>query len=213
MRWFAVIGIVRDLPTWDLSNRPFPTAYMPFAHVPVHDPRLVIRTRGDANATIASVRSAVRALDSSLVVSEGISMDEVHRSAFWRQRMLGGTLSAFGIVAILLAAVGLYGVLAYLVSHRTREIGIRMALGAEQRDVIGMVLRQGLGLVLGGVIIGVPVALATARVARGQLHGVTPTDLVSFTGVALLLIAVGFAASYVPARRAAGVSPAIAMRE
>jgi len=208
-----VIGIARDLPNWDLSDRPVSTAYVPFAHAPVDDPRLVIRARGNPLATIAPARAGLRDLDPTIVVFEEMSMDDVHRSAFWRQRMFGGTLGTFGIVAIVLAAVGLYGVLAYLVSHRTREIGIRMALGAERRDVIGMVVRQGLGLVLGGVVVGLPVALAVARVARGQLHGVTATDPISFIGVALLLVIVGLLASHMPARRAAAVSPAISMRE
>jgi putative ABC transport system permease protein len=212
-RWFTVIGIARDLPNWDLSDRPVSTAYVPFAHAPVDDPRLVIRARGNPLATIAPARAGLRDLDPTIVVFEEMSMDDVHRSAFWRQRMFGGTLGTFGIVAIVLAAVGLYGVLAYLVSHRTREIGIRMALGAERRDVIGMVVRQGLGLVLGGVVVGLPVALAVARVARGQLHGVTATDPISFIGVALLLVIVGLLASHMPARRAAAVSPAISMRE
>jgi predicted permease len=211
--WFTVIGVSRDISNWNLSDRPLPTAYLPYPHAPVADPRLVIRTAGDTVFTEGSARTAIHAADPALLVFGVESMDEVHRFAFWRQELLGLLLTTFGAIAMLLAAVGVYGVLSYLVSQRTREIGVRMALGADRRDVVRLIVWQGMALVLGGVGLGLAGAFAATRIIRRQLYEVSATDPVSFAGVALLLASVGLVASYAPAYRAAGVDPIASLRD
>ncbi len=211
--WFTVIGVSRDISNWNLSDRPLPTAYLPYPHAPVADPRLLIRTAGDTVFTEGSARTAIHAADPALLVFGVESMDEVHRLAFWRQELLGLLLTTFGVIAMLLAAVGVYGVLSYLVSQRTREIGVRMALGADRRDVVRLIVWQGMALVLGGVGLGLAGAFAATRIIRRQLYEVSATDPVSFAGVAVLLISVGLVASYAPAHRAAGVDPIASLRD
>lgn len=173
----------------------------------------MIRTAGDIVFTEGSARTAIQAADPALLVFGVESMDEVHRFAFWRQELLGLLLTTFGAIAMLLAAVGVYGVLSYLVSQRTREIGVRMALGADRQDVVRLIVWQGMALVLGGVGLGLAGAFAATRIIRRQLYEVSATDPVSFAGVALLLASVGRVASYAPAYRAAGVDPIASLRD
>jgi ABC-type antimicrobial peptide transport system permease subunit len=163
--------------------------------------------------TDGAARTAIHAADTALLVYAVQSMDEVHRLAFWRQELLGLLLTIFGAIAMLLAAVGVYGVLSYLVSQRIREIGVRMALGADRRDVVRLIVWRGMGLVFGGVGLGLAGALAATRLIRRQLYEVSATDPVSFAGVALLLTGVGLLASYVPAFRAARVDPIASLRD
>jgi putative ABC transport system permease protein len=211
--WFTVIGISRDISNWNLSDRPLPSAYLPYTHAPVTDPRLVIRTAVETAFTDGTARTAIHAADSALLVFALQSMGEVHRLAFWRQELLGLLLTIFGAIAMLLAAVGVYGVLSYLVSQRIREIGVRMALGADRRDVVRLIVRQGMALVFWGVVLGLAGAFAATRLIRRQLYEVSATDPVSFGAVALLLIGVGLLASYGPAYRAAGVDPIASLRD
>ncbi|HSC26729.1 MAG TPA: ABC transporter permease [Vicinamibacterales bacterium] len=211
--WYTVIGVSGDIANWDLSDRPVPTAYLPYAHDAVNDPRVVIRTAGDPSHVVGPARAAIHAVDATLPISEVQSMSEIHRAAFWRQQTFGTLLAIFGGLGVLLAAIGLYGVLSFLVSQRRREIGIRMALGAGRREVVGWVVRQGAVLMLPGLCIGLAGAFAASRLLRGFLYHVTATDPFSFAAVALALSAVGLLASYVPARRAAEMDPVTAMRE
>jgi predicted permease len=211
--WFTVVGVSRDISNWNLSHRPLPTAYLPYPHVPVRDPRLVIRTAGDTVFTDGPARTAIHAADSALLVFGLESMDEVHRLAFWRQELLGLLFTIFGAIAMLLAAVGVYGVLSYLVSQRTREIGVRLALGAERRHVVRLIVWQGMALVLAGVALGLAGAFAATRIIRRQLYEVSATDPVSFAGVALVLAGVGLVASYAPAYRAAALDPIASLRD
>jgi putative ABC transport system permease protein len=173
----------------------------------------VIRTAGETAFTDGAARTAIHAADSALLVFALQSMGEVHRLVFWRQELLGLLLTIFGAIAMLLAVVGVYGVLSYLVSQRIREIGVRMALGADRRDVVGLIVRQGMALVFGGVVLGLAGAFAATRLIRRQLYEVSATDPVSFAAVALLLIGVGLLASYGPAYRAAGVDPIASLRD
>jgi predicted lysophospholipase L1 biosynthesis ABC-type transport system permease subunit len=210
--WFTVVGISRDIANWDLSDRPMPSAYLPFPHATDSEPRLIVRASGDPAAVAATVRDAVQAADPLLTLKDVRPMAQVHREAFWRNELFGSVLASFGGVALLLAAVGVYGVLSYLVSQRTREVGVRLALGARRADVVRLVVRQGMTLVLGGVGLGLVGAFAVTRLLRRQLHAVSPTDPVGFASVALLLIAAGFLASYIPASRAASVDPIESLR-
>jgi len=211
--WFTIIGVSEDILTWNLSNRPLPTAYLPYAHVPVRQPALFIRASGDPLLLAQPARTAIHSADPSAIVLAVRTMTDVHQLVLSRNGTLAWLFAALGGVALLLGATGVYGVLSYFVSERTHEIGIRAALGADRRTLVRMFVRQGMTLALIGITSGLAGAWALARVLRGSLHDVSPTDPVSFAGVALLLIAVGLLATYLPARRAAAVDPLIAIRD
>jgi ABC-type antimicrobial peptide transport system permease subunit len=141
------------------------------------------------------------------------TMTEIHYEALSRQETLADLLAVLGGIALLLAATGVSGVLSYFVSQRTYEIGIRAALGADRRSLVRLFVRQGMAMTMGGTVLGLAGAWALARVVRGRLHEVSPTDPLSFAGAALLLIGIVLIASYFPARRAASVDPLVAIRE
>jgi putative ABC transport system permease protein len=172
-----------------------------------------VRTR--AAAQRVSAESVIRAIESSRRSIEQITvtpMDEIARNAFWRQELMSTMLSIFGLASLLLTAVGIYGVLAYLVGQRAREIGIRMALGARPRGVLGMVVRQGVEFVGAGVMLGVAGAYSLARAMRGLLFGVDPFDPILLTGVTAFLTIVAIAATVAPAIRAARIDPNALLR-
>jgi putative ABC transport system permease protein len=204
--WLTVIGVSGDFVTWDLSNRPVPSAYVPYPHVAQRNPTVVIRTTVPPELLVNRTRTVVRA-DLTVPVFDAQPMSALHRQIFWRNRLLNIVFSGFAIVALLLAALGVYGLFSYLVARRVREMGLRMALGAEPRDVVRLVMRQGLALVTAGIVIGVAGALALTTVLRGQLYEVSATDPPTIVTVALLMAGVGLVSSYVPARRAARVEP------
>jgi putative ABC transport system permease protein len=158
------------------------------------------------------VREQVLAIDKDQPVSKVRTMDEVMDSSVSAPRFRTLLLALFGVAALLLAAIGIYGVMSYAVSQRTREIGIRMALGAAQPEVIKLVLRQGLALTLAGLGLGLLGALGLTRLLSGMLYEVRPTDPLTFAGVALLLTAISLLANYIPARRATKVDPMVALR-
>jgi putative ABC transport system permease protein len=139
-------------------------------------------------------------------------MTDVARLSYWDKRLYGLMFASFAVIALLLAAVGVYGVMSYAVSQRTHEIGVRVALGAQLRDVLSLVVRRGVLLTVLGLGIGLIAAFAVTRVLTGVLFGVSPTDPASYIGISLVLFTVGLLASYVPARRAARVEPAVALR-
>jgi ABC-type antimicrobial peptide transport system permease subunit len=159
------------------------------------------------------MRQAIWAVDKDQPVSAIRTMDEQLSRSMARRRFSVTLLTAFGTIAVSLAAIGLYGVLAFIVAQRRREIGLRMALGAQPRDVITDVLGQGLRLALIGVAVGIALALAATRLINSLLFGTSPTDVATFAGVATLLVAVAAAASLVPALRASRVDPLIALRD
>jgi putative ABC transport system permease protein len=211
--WYTVVGISRDIATWDLSSRPRPGAYLPYPHVAATIPLVLVRSAGNPTNLGGPARAAIREFDANLPVVNVRTMDAIHRETFWRQRLAVGSFSLFGLVAVFLAAIGVYGVLSNVVSERTREIGVRMAVGASHGDVIGLVVRQGMALAVAGIVFGLAGSLMITRVLRGQLYQVTTTDPLSLMGTALLLAAIGWCASYAPARRAAGTDPMVSLRE
>jgi putative ABC transport system permease protein len=158
------------------------------------------------------VRRELRAFDKDLPVSRMFTLDDVVRRRMFQPRVYGAMFAVFAASALLLASVGLYGVMAHAVAQRTHEIGVRVALGASSRDVLRLIMRQGVRLVLVGLVIGVPAALALASVLRGALYGVSTRDPITFLGIPILLASVALVASYVPARRATRVDPAEALR-
>jgi putative ABC transport system permease protein len=172
----------------------------------------VIKTEGDPSALTASVRGAIREMDPNLPVADVRTMADVVGTALATPRFTSVLLSIFAALALTLSAIGIYGVLSYLVSRRTREIGIRVAIGARRLDVVRMVLGNGLGLALIGIAGGMALAFGITRLLRGLLHGVTPADPATFAAGAVLLTLVSVLASAVPAWRASRVDPVIALR-
>jgi predicted permease len=210
-----VVGIARDSRNSifrPLDGPPPDTLYRPFAQDYAARASLVIRTSGAPEALIPAVRREVAALDEHLPPHEIQPLSENIALALWSARTGAAVLGIFGLLGLVLAAIGVYGVMSYAVTARTREIGVRMALGAQARDVLKLVLGQGLVLTLAGVAIGLALAAVVTRSLASLLYGVSATDPVTFTGVALFLVAVALLACYLPARRAAKVDPMTALR-
>ena len=213
--WATVIGVVGDVRQTGLYGEQLAELYAPYAQERRSwmSPRdLVVRTRGDAASLAGAVREAVWAVDKDQPISNIRTMDQVLAAAISRERFQMLLLSLFATLALVLACVGLYGVISYAVAQRTHEIGIRMALGARPGDVLRLVIRQGMVLTIAGLVLGTAGGLAVTRVMTDLLFGVTATDTVTFISVGVLLLVVAFLACYVPARRATKVDPLIALR-
>jgi putative ABC transport system permease protein len=186
--------------------------YYPYTQWPVTNVYYVIRAGGDPTHLLQTVRQTVNAADPKTGIVFVKTMDQLIDETLWQRRLWGVMFAVFSALALLLAAVGIYGVLSYSVSQRTREIGVRMALGAQTGTVLRMVLAQGLKLALGGIVIGLGAALALSRFIGSLLYGVRASDPLTYAGVALLLIFVALVACIIPARRAAKTDPMIALR-
>lgn len=219
--WATVVGVVADERHNGVTGLIKEKLFVPHVQWPMltaggdsmRNLFLVVRTEGDPLGVASAVRAEIRQMDASLPVSDVRTMDEVVAIALATPRLTGFLLGTFAAIALALAAVGIYGVLAYLVSQRTHEIGIRLALGAERRDVLRLILRHGLTLASMGVAIGVVGAFAVTRLMRGVLYGVEPGDPVTFVAVPAVLLVVALVASLLPARRATRVSPTVALSE
>ncbi|MFW6198253.1 MAG: ADOP family duplicated permease [Acidobacteriota bacterium] len=211
--WIEVVGVVDAVRHVGLDRPPLPTIYSPYPQRAWDTMSLVIRHGDDSEGLVAAVREQARRLDSDLPVFGVVTGEALLRDAAAEHRFLTTVLSLFAAVAVLLAAVGIYGVLAYWVRHRSREIGVRMALGASRPRLVRAVLRQGLVKVGVGLGIGLALAVALGRTMGSVLYGVTPTDGPTMIGVAACLGAVAVAAALVPAWRAARLDPVRAMRE
>ncbi|HEX5835667.1 MAG TPA: ABC transporter permease [Pyrinomonadaceae bacterium] len=213
--WGTVVGVVGDVRQTGLYGEQLAELYVPYAQERRSwmSPRdLVVRTRGDAGLLAGAVREAVWAVDKDQPVSNIRTMDQVLAATVSRERFQMLLLTLFATLALVLACVGLYGVISYAVAQRTHEIGVRMALGAQARDVLSLVIRQGMVLTFAGLLLGVLGGLAVTRVMTDLLFGVTATDAVTFITAGGLLLVVSFLACYVPARRATKVDPLIALR-
>jgi predicted permease len=210
--YLTVIGVAQDGKYSTLGEEATPFIYLNLAQNFVLSPTLVVRTQGNPVDSLSAVRGEVAALDKNLPLYDVKTMRQHLGLALLPSRLAGSVLGIFGLVALTLAAAGIYGVMAYSVAQRTREIGIRMALGANARDVLGLITRQGMTLVLIGMAIGLTVALALTRLLKSLLFGVSATDAVTFTLVPLLLAAIALLACYFPARKATKVDPIVALR-
>jgi putative ABC transport system permease protein len=212
--WISVIGIARDFHYDDLDTKDLlPAAYLPYPYLPARNNGLTVRVAGGDPAAITSaLRREIRASDAAIPLFEVQTMEEVRTMGYWQYGLFSGMFSVFGAIALFLAAVGVYGVISFGVSQRTHEIGVRVALGARNGDVLRLVIGQGAGLTLAGVAIGLVGAFGVTRVISSIVFNVSPTDPLSFAGVALFLMGVAVVASYVPARRAMGVDPVVALR-
>src|SRR5262245_866981 len=210
-----IIGVIKDTKYRYLKEQIPRTVYVPLAQREVRaDERVLhIRTTGEPKDLIAAIRREARALDKDLPVYNVKTFSELAAEGMSQERIVATLSSFFGLLALLLASIGLYGVMAYAVARRTREIGIRLALGAQSGAVIKLVIRQGMGLVAIGLVIGLAGALALTRFIAGQLYGVGATDPATFAVISLLLMTVALAACYLPARRATKVDPMVALRQ
>jgi putative ABC transport system permease protein len=211
-QWRTIVGVAADARRSGLTEPVRAEAYISRAQEQPRGMEYLVRATGDPVALVPGIRAALRDMDPTLPIAELRTIDQALREAVATQRFVMLLLGGFAVVAVLLAAIGVYGVLSYLVGQRTQEIGIRMAVGASRPQVLGMVLRQAMLHVLPGVAIGVAGALAVTRLIRAQLFGVSPTDPLTFVGVATLLVAVALLASWIPAWRAAQVEPIVTLK-
>ena len=212
--WFTIVGIAPDYRHSELDNtEPIDAcAYVSLAYGAFPNTGITIRASGDPGLVSAPAREAIRTSDPRLAVFQAATMNEVRQRGYWQYFMFGWMFSLFGCTALLLASIGVYGVLSYSVTQRTQEIGVRVALGASRMDVLKLVVMQGLKLAVSGVAIGVVGSFFVTPVIGSQLVSVSPTDPASFIGVSLFLTTVAFLASYLPARRATAVDPLVALR-
>jgi putative ABC transport system permease protein len=211
-----VIGVVADVKNFGIDKPTGTELYLPFKqpHGQEHSSSLYIAARspGKPSATVSALRREVHELDPTLPLANVRAMGEVMSAVQSRPRFLALLLTLFSSVALALAAVGIYGVISYSVAQRTKEFGVRIALGATPADVLRMVVGSGLSLIAIGVAAGVSGALALTQFFAGLFFGVTPTDPATFVSVSLLLAGLAFLASYIPARRATKVDPMTALR-
>ncbi|HYY56152.1 MAG TPA: FtsX-like permease family protein, partial [Pyrinomonadaceae bacterium] len=208
-----IVGVVGDVRNRELSTPAGPEFYVPHQQVPFSDMTMVLRTSSQDPATLApALRSAVQEIDKDQPLYEVRTMNSLIADSVARQRFSMTLIALFAGLALVLASVGIFSVMSFLVTQRTHEIGIRMALGAQTRDILKMVVGQGMTLTLIGIIIGLLAAFALTRVMRGLLFSVSATDPLTFTGVSLLLAFVALLACYIPARRATRVDPMVALR-
>ncbi|HVF90866.1 MAG TPA: FtsX-like permease family protein, partial [Blastocatellia bacterium] len=209
-----IIGIARDIKYNSQRDEIEPLIYLPWRQQTERIGRMffTLRTTGDPTSLATAVREAVRDVDSNLPVTEVKTQMAQASDTLTQERLFAKLLTFFGVVALLLASIGLYGVMAYSVAQRTSEIGIRMALGAQTGDVLRLVIWQGLKLVLIGVVAGAFASFVLKRFVESQLYGVRPADPLTFAVVGALMLSIALVACWVPARRAAKVDPMIALR-
>jgi len=222
--WCTVVGVVGDVRAFNLE-RTVPqwmdgTIYLPYGPEATSENKrmpaemtLAVRTNTNQSSVAQSIREVVAALNQDSPVGEVKTMETLVSESTAAPRSITSLFASFAAIALVLGAVGIYGVIAFFVGQRTREISIRVALGAQRRDVLKMVLQEGLSLTLAGVIAGIASAFALTRLLSSPLYGVSSTDPLTLGGVALLFVLVALLACYVPARRAVRVDPVIALRE
>jgi predicted permease len=209
---FEIIGVVKDVKYQSLKERPRPLVYYSTRQMTEPVSNLVLRVSGDTQTVIPAVRKAVSEVNTNLPIDDVVSLEEHVARSLTQQNLIARLASFFGLLALLLASIGLYGVLSYSVARRRNEIGIRMALGASRYDVLKIVLRNGMTLTIIGLVIGVAGSFALTRLVKTLLFGVKSTDITTFVVVSLTLIIVALVACYIPARRATKVDPLIALR-
>jgi putative ABC transport system permease protein len=210
--WFEVVGITADIHEGGLASDAVPEFYIPCALHPPQSAYLAVRTVADPLSVVASVRRQVLATDPDQSVSEVRTMESILDATLGQRRLTMLLLGSFAGIALLLAMIGIYGVIAYSVAQRTQEVGIRRALGAQQSDILKLVLRQGLYLALAGIAIGIGGAFALTRTMKTQLFQVDATDPATFAIIAVLFVVVALAASFIPAVRASRIDPMTALR-
>src|SRR6266550_6272575 len=207
-----IVGIVKDGKYFNISEDPRSFVWRPLAQSYSSSVILMVRTLGDPQSLIPAVRNEVHSLDPNLPIFDVKTLTEHMRLALFPARVAATVLGSFGFVALTLAAIGIYGVTSYSVAQRTREIGIRMALGAQLNDVLRLIISQGVKLTAIGVGLGLAGAYLLTRAMSSLLYEVSATDTATFVTVSVLLVLVSLVASYLPARRATKVDPLVALR-
>jgi len=210
---FEIVGIVGNVKVGQLTREMVPEMYLPYSQAVVLSPKLVIRTATDPVALIPAVRAQVAQFDKNLPLYEVRTMDNAFFRSAAQQRFQALLVSSFAVISLLLCAIGLYGLLSYLVTQRTLEIGVRMALGAPRQSVLRMVLRRGMVLATIGVVLGIAVSVALTKFLKGMLFGIRPLDPLTFVGVSAVLLLVCLLASSGPAHRAASLDPVKTLRD
>jgi predicted permease len=209
---FEIIGVVKDAKYETLREQVPRTAYLDCFQRPISSMTIEVRTSTKPKAVISQLRNEIRAVDANIRVGGFTTLDEHVDETLGHERLMATLSSLFGGLAVLLACVGLYGVVAYSVSRRTPEIGIRMALGAGRAQIFGMILGESVALVAAGMAIGLPCAIAAGHLISGQIYGLKAADPATMAGAILLLTILATLAGYVPARRATRVDPMVALR-
>jgi putative ABC transport system permease protein len=207
-----IVGVVRNAKYRNLREEPLPFIYTPFAQEPQTGMTLIVRTAGDPSALVGAVRNEVSAINKDVPLFAVQTMTERIDDQLATDRVIAVLLSVFGGCALLLAAIGIYGVVGYAVAQRTHEIGIRIALGADQRDILKLIVSQGMVLTAIGAGIGLALALAATQLLKSLLFGISATDPLTFVSVVIVLVGVALLACYLPARRAMKVDPLVALR-
>jgi putative ABC transport system permease protein len=211
--WMQVVGVVSDAHDNAVEDDPRAEIYIPFAQAPYFQGAIFIARSAESPTALApAVKRAIWAVDKNAPITDLASMDQVVAGSVAEPKFQAMLLGAFGALGLFLAMIGIYGVISYGVTQRTREIGVRMALGAQRRDVLRMVIAEGMTLAAAGVALGLGAAVALARFLRSMLFGIKPTDPATFAGVAILLATIALFACYIPARRAMRVDPMDALR-
>jgi predicted permease len=214
-RWFSIVGVVEDIKQLGLDADEVPALYL------AHDQKsqewmnwmtLVVRTASDPEKQLNAIRAQILAVDRNQPIADVVTLDEYLAASVALPRFSSAMVASFSVVALVMALVGIYGIIAYSASQRRHEMGIRMALGAHPLDVLRLVAGDGLRMTLIGVLAGLSAALALTRVLANQLFGIEPTDPATFAVMPVILIAVALLASYIPARRATRVDPTAALR-
>jgi putative ABC transport system permease protein len=210
--WRTVVGIVSDVSQYGLDKKPPMQIYVPLPQFPTGFNSIVVKTEGDPASMIGAVRREILAVDKDQAVFNLTTLEQLHGESILLRRFFMVLLLVFAVVALVLAAVGIYGVMSYVASQRTHEIGIRMALGAQATDVLKLIISNGMILAVMGVAVGLAGAWSLTRLLSSLLFGVTATDAVTFVAVSVGLIVIALIACYIPARRATKVSPLVALR-
>jgi macrolide transport system ATP-binding/permease protein len=207
-----IVGVLRDVRYNSLREQPPPTLYVPYLQTNPEDLVFSVRTALDPANMLSGIRSAVSQIDPNIpIVTVETQMSQLERR-FSDEKVFAQAYTLFGTIALFVAAIGLFGLMSYTVARRTREIGIRMAMGAQREEVLTLVLRESMVLVIVGIVIGVAGAWGTGRLIESQLFGLAPTDPTTMLSAIVLMVAVSAAAGYLPARRATRVNPIVALR-
>ena len=210
--WISIVGVAHDGKYHTLREAPMPLVYLPIEHSWSHAFTLHLRTRQTPAAMIETVRQSFRQVDPDLPFLDPRSMSDHMGAAFFTNRLGGWFLAVFGLLALALSTLGIYSVVAYSVSRRIREIGLRVALGAARRDIMRLVVGHSMRMVLIGLLLGGGLGVVVGQLLRSQLFGISPGDPLTFGAISLLLISVAFLASWLPARRAARIDPLLALK-
>jgi len=209
----TIVGVVKNHKYRSIDEEPIPMAWYMYAQIPIIGQMQVeLRVHGDPMAVLPSARKALQQLDPNLPLISPITQQAQYETTISQQLLFARLAGFFGLLAVLLVATGLYGMLTFRVNHRTAEIGVRMAVGAQRGQVIWMVLRDSLILTAAGVAVGIPLAILTGKALSSALYGITPNDPASFVFALVGVAAVALAASWIPPRRAASVDPVTALR-